>query len=75
MLITNLKECFLYNREGKLIKKIGSVGEVGEYDFALSVGFDNDTNIYIQSLYDLLEYNKKVYLLRKTKIFSGLTLV
>ena len=70
LLITNLKECFLYNREGKYIKKIGSVGRgPGEYDFALSVGFDSDTNIYIQSLYDLLEFRKDGSFVKKDKNF------
>jgi hypothetical protein len=70
MLITNLKECFLFNTEGKYIKKIGSVGRgPGEYDFALSVGFDSDTNIYIQSLYDLLEYRKDGSFVKKDKNF------
>ncbi len=70
MLITNLKECFLYNREGKYIKKIGSVGRgPGEYDFALSIGFDSDTNIYVQSLYDLLEYRKEGSFVKKDKNF------
>lgn len=70
LLITNLEECFLYNKEGKYIKKIGSVGRgPGEYQFAMSVGFDSDTNIYVQSLYDLVEYRKDGSFLKKEKNF------
>ena len=59
ILVTDMTRCFLYNNKGKFITNIGSMGRgPGEFQFAMKIGFDNKKYIYLQSLYDLLEYNK-----------------
>ncbi len=57
MIVTNLRQCLLYNKQGKFLGKLGQKEEeTGEYRFVNVVDFDSDTNIYLQSLRDLLEY-------------------
>jgi hypothetical protein len=57
MIVTNLKQCLLYTTEGKFIRQIGKEGRgPGEYQFVNVADFDSDTNIYMQSLRDLLEF-------------------
>lgn len=57
MILSNLKQCFLFTTKGKFIRQIGKEGRgPGEYIFVENVDFDRDTNIYIQSMYDLLKF-------------------
>jgi hypothetical protein len=57
LIVINLKQCLLYDVNGKFIKQIGTEGRgPGEYQYVDAVVVDCDTNIYIQSLYDLLEF-------------------
>ena len=60
IVVTNLrKDCFLFNSDGKFITRIGKIGRgPEEYQSLKLLGFDSKNKIYIQSLYDLLEYNK-----------------
>jgi len=68
MLLKNLKQCFLYTRQGKFIRQIGKEGRgPGEYQFVNIVAFDSDTNIYMQSLRDLLEYRIDGTPIKKSK--------
>jgi hypothetical protein len=68
MIITNLKQGFLFNKQGKFIRQIGKEGRgPGEYQFINVVDFDRDTNIYMQSLRDLLEFRIDGTPIKKTK--------
>jgi hypothetical protein len=58
ILVKDIKKCFLYDFEGNVIAKIGNQGRgPGEYRYAINVEFGPNNKIYIQDLYDLLEYN------------------
>jgi hypothetical protein len=58
ILVKDLRKCYLYDYEGKVIAKIGSQGRgPGEYQNARNVAFGPNNKIYIQNLYDLLEFN------------------
>jgi hypothetical protein len=58
ILVKDLRKCFLYDFEGNVISKIGNQGRgPGEYNNARNVAFGPNNKIYIQDLYDLLEYN------------------
>ena len=57
ILIVNLRECWLFDSNGKFLKKIGAQGRgPGEYQFVVNIGLDSQNKIYIQSLRDVLEY-------------------
>lgn len=60
IVVTNLrKDCFLFNSEGEFISRIGKIGRgPEEYQYLNLMGFNSNNKIYIQSQYDLLEYNK-----------------
>lgn len=54
----DLSKCVLYDYDGNIINRIGQQGNgPGEYRYVLNVSFGPSNKIYIQSLYDLLEYN------------------
>lgn len=58
ILVKDLRKCFLYDFEGNVISKIGNQGRgPGEYNNARNGAFGPNNKIYIQDLYDLLEYN------------------
>jgi hypothetical protein len=66
ILIANLKECWLFDINGNLIKKIGDQGRgPGEYQYVVNIGADSRSKIYIQSLRDLLEYNPDGVFIKK----------
>jgi hypothetical protein len=57
-LAKDLRKCFLYDYDGNIITKIGNQGRgPGEFQYARNVAFGSNGKIYIQSLYDLIEYN------------------
>ena len=56
-LVKDLRKCFLYDYDGNLVSKIGTQGRgPGEFRYAVNVGFGPQNKIYMQSLYDLIEY-------------------
>jgi len=68
ILVTNLKQCLLYDYEGNLITTVGKEGRgPGEYQFVSKACFNNDTNIYMQSLRDLIEYRIDGSFMKKIK--------
>ena len=61
LLVSDDRNCLLYDNKGNFISKIGNMGRgPGEYQYVsnLGIGFGLATNIYISSLYDLYEYDK-----------------
>jgi hypothetical protein len=59
ILIRSLRDCWLFNINGNLVKKIGTQGRgPGEYQYVVNARFDNSNKIYIQSLRDILEYKQ-----------------
>jgi hypothetical protein len=58
LIAKDLSKCLMYNYEGKFILKIGNKGRgPGEYQYSMNTVFGSNNKIYMQSLYDLLEYN------------------
>lgn len=58
ILVNDLRKCLLYDFEGNFLAKIGNQGRgPGEYHSARNAAFGPNNKIYIQDLYDLLEYN------------------
>ena len=58
ILIKNLGKCLLYDFNGNFISKIGNKGRgPGEFQYANKVEFGPKKKIYVQSMYDLFEYN------------------
>jgi hypothetical protein len=54
----DLRKCLMYNYKGEFILKIGNQGRgPGEYQYSMNTVFGLNNKIYIQSLYDLIEYN------------------
>jgi len=59
-LVSDRKNCLLYNSDGKFLSKIGNRGNgPGEYQFIGSIALGSGVNqsAFIHSLYDLIEYN------------------
>lgn len=58
ILVSNLEQCLLYNYKGNFISKIGNQGRgPGEFRYATNVSFGPCNRVFIQSLYDLFEYD------------------
>jgi len=54
----DLSKCLMYNYKGEFILKIGNKGRgPGEYQYSMNTVFGPNKKIYIQSRYDLYEYN------------------
>lgn len=57
LIIINLKQCLLFDNDGKFVRQIGIPGRgPGEYQFIDRVGVINDSILTIQNLYDLINY-------------------
>lgn len=57
LIITNLKQFLLFDKDGKFIRQIGNIGRgPGEYQYVMSIGIINDSILTIQSLYDLINF-------------------
>jgi len=70
MIITNLKQCMLFDKAGKFIRQIGINGRgPGEYQFVNSVGIINDSILTMQSLYDLINYRIEGSVVNQEKNF------
>jgi len=64
--ISDLTNCLLYNIDGKFVTKIGNQGDgPEEYRYVSRIAVSSTGKIYIQSLYDLLEYDINGKFLRK----------
>jgi hypothetical protein len=58
ILLSDSQLCLLFDKEGNLISKIGNKGRgPGEFQYLSNLCIGINNKIYIQSLYDLMEYN------------------
>jgi hypothetical protein len=70
ILVTDMKNCLLYNSEGRFINKIGSQGRgPGEYEYVVGQGFIQPGCMFIHDIFDMLEYTESGLYIRKHKIF------
>lgn len=68
IILTDMKKCLLYDTNGRFILSIGSQGRgPGEFQFCSNVSFDKNNNIYMQDLFDLVEYNLDGFFIKKYK--------
>ena len=68
IVFTDMKKCLLYNTNGRFILSIGSQGRgPGEFQFCRNVSFDKNKNIYMQDMFDLVEYKLDGSFIKKYK--------
>lgn len=68
IIVSDMKNCLIYDNEGHFITKIGAQGRgPGEYEFVNNIGFFKDKMVSIQSIFDLMEYNLDGTFIKKYK--------
>jgi hypothetical protein len=66
ILISDRLVCLLFSPNGKSVTRIGMRGRgPGEYPYINNIGFNPEGKIYIQSIFDLYEYNQDGTFLHK----------
>lgn len=73
IVITNLRQCMVFDQDGKYITQIGKNGRgPGEYQYVTQVGIINDSILSMQSLYDLINYSTVGSFIEQKKNFFRL---
>jgi len=72
ILAYNLSQCVLYNSQGSYLNSIGTRGRgPGEFQFCQQADFSKNKTIFIQSFFDLLEYDSVGSYIRTYKKVFG----